>query len=347
MGRSWTNKRGQNSRSGLNMKIKLWGRIVTGIILVAGVVIGIVVSGLWFVVSEPQTKIRVNLEPIATPTPTPKVITVAAVGDVMLGRRVREQMIKKKDWSWPFRETAARLAQADITIGNLEAPMVTGCRQHDNRMVFCMNPEAREGLTLAGFDVLTLANNHMLNYGQEGLADTHWYLEQAEMQGTYDGELVMEEVGGQKIGFLGFDDVTQTLDLDEVSRQIGAADQTAGIVVAMVHWGNEYMASPSARQRQVGGVMARAGADLIIGSHPHWVQNVEKLGETLIFWSLGNFVFDQMWSEETRSGAIALLELKFQNSPLRQGLGGQAKLKTLEYELLPVRIYEYGQPRWK
>ena len=153
------------------MRKWLIGLIATGIILMMGMGIGIVVGrngardGDGVGLEEKQIS---RVKPELTATPASKIITISAVGDVMLGRTVREQMMKKNDWSWPFRETAARLAQADITVGNLEAPIVTDCMQHENRMVFCMNPEAREGLTMAGFDVFTLANNHMLNYGQPG-----------------------------------------------------------------------------------------------------------------------------------------------------------------------------------
>lgn len=277
------------------------------------------------------------LERGPTPTPEPIVITLAAVGDVMLGRTVREQMIKKGDWSWPFRETGSRLAQAEVMVGNLEAPIVDNCTQHENRMVFCMNPEAMEGLIGSGFDVFTLANNHMLNYGTQGLESTKKYLEGAGILGSYNGELVIKEVKGFKIGFLGYDDVSKPLNLNGVEQELASAAAITDMTITMVHWGNEYTASPSARQRQVAHAMKNGGADLILGSHPHWVQNVEKLGKTLIFWSLGNFVFDQMWSEETREGVIAEIRLQMTDDGLQK----------VEHGLVPVKIYEFGQPRFE
>lgn len=310
-------------------------------ILLFGVGLGIGgVIGPHFTRQEQVVRVKEEVmgirQQLPTPTPEPKVITMAAVGDVMLGRTVREQMMKKGDWSWPFREVGTRLVRADVTVGNLEAPIVDKCTQHENRMVFCMNPEAIEGLTGSGFDVVTLANNHMLNYGTSGLESTKKYLEGAGILGTYSGELVIKEVGGLKIGFLGYDDVSKPLNLNEVTREIASAAAQTDMTVAMVHWGNEYMASPSARQREVAQAMTNGGVDLILGSHPHWVQNVEKLGETLVFWSLGNFVFDQMWSEETRLGEIAEIRFKMQD----------ARIAQMEYELVPVKIFEYGQPRF-
>lgn len=287
-------------------------------------------------VETPETEIQRKQNRLA-PTETVRVITMAAVGDVMLGRSVREQILQRGDWTWPFLQTKKQLAETDVTVGNLESPIVKDCTQHENRMVFCTNPEALTGLTAAGFDVMTLANNHMLNYGAKGLSDTRELLNEVGIGATYNGELTIAEVKGLRMGFLGYDDVSRPLDLDEVKEQVASAAAVSDVTITMVHWGNEYMASPSARQREIAVAMAESGADMIIGSHPHWLQPVENLGRTLVFWSLGNFVFDQMWSEETRRGAMAKIDFKFKDDILIDK----------KFQMMPVTIYEYGQPRWE
>jgi poly-gamma-glutamate synthesis protein (capsule biosynthesis protein) len=108
------------------------------------------------------------------------------------------------------------------------------------------------------------------------------------------------------------------------------------VLVAMMHWGVEYVSEPSDRQVTLGRALIDAGVDVVVGAHPHWVQPVEEYQGKLIFYSLGNFVFDQMWSEETRLGEVADVEFRFE----------EGALVEMDYELLPVRIYEYGQPRF-
>ena len=214
--------------------------------------------------------------------------------------------------------------------------LLRDARAGENRFIVCARPQGLTGLAQAAFDVLSQANNHSLNYGQIAYEESVEQLAERGLAVTDPERLVVEEVKGVTFGFLGFDDVTKPIDLAVATAAIASASAQAAVVVPLVHWGVEYVDQPMPRQREVAQAMAQAGAKIIIGSHPHWVQGVEKVGETLVFWSLGNFVFDQMWSEETRSGRIAFLKLKVQNS----------KLKDIEYELVSVKIYDYGQPRW-
>jgi poly-gamma-glutamate synthesis protein (capsule biosynthesis protein) len=285
-----------------------------------------------------QKQIQVKV----VPTPTECKFTVAAVGDVMLGRSVQEQMEKKQDWTWPFASTATRLKQADITIGNLEAPLVTGCYQKENRYVLCTKPEAKAGLVKAGFDVVSLANNHTLNWGLAGYQETREVLAAEKIDTVDSGQWTEKTICGARVGFIGLDDVSRTLDLGEVRTQVASMAAQVEIPVVLIHWGIEYVDEPVARQREVANVLSEAGAKVVIGHHPHWVQPAEKIGETLVFWSLGNFVFDQMWSEETRMGEIAEIQFAADGGHLPAGEAGWA---VRQYQVVPVRIYEYGQPR--
>lgn len=307
-----------------------------GLGLLAVIVLTLIgVSGWWWGREAPLGEGEQPVTVVATPTPEVAVVTMAVVGDVMLGRSVQEQMEKRGDFSWPFREMAEDLAKADVTVGNLEAVVVPGCSQAENRFIFCMRPEAREGLTLAGFDVLSQANNHAYNYGIKAYEESVSLLA-AESMAVIDSErLVVKEIEGTTLGFLGFDDVSVPLDLARVRATVASASAKTEVTTVLVHWGVEYVDRPTVRQREVAQVLVEAGADIIAGSHPHWVQPMEYIGDTLVFWSLGNFVFDQMWSEQTRKGAVAWIEMSVQDR----------RLQKIDYEVVPVKIYEYGQPR--
>lgn len=266
---------------------------------------------------------------------TPVEITIGVVGDVMLGRSVNTRMLKYKDDKWPFFEVVEVLAGYDLTLGNLENPLIEGCKSKDEGMIFCGRPEATLGLVAAGFDGIGLENNHILNYGEAGKAETIEWLNEAGVLPIVQGGGREFEIEGVRMGVLAFDDVSKSLSEQEVIGEIEQWKDKVEVLMVMIHWGVEYVDIPNERQQFLGRQMIEAGADVVVGSHPHWTQTVEEYGDGVIFYSLGNFVFDQMWSEQTRLGSIALIKLKTQNS----------KLKTMEYELIPVKIYDYGQPR--
>src|SRR5690606_2415251 len=110
------------------------------------------------------------------------------------------------------------------------------------------------------------------------------------------------------------------------------AAMISDMVIVSVHWGVEYKAKPNQRQILLGRAMIDAGADVVLGHHPHWTQTVEEYQDGVIIYSLGNFIFDQMWSEETRRGDVVEFKLD--------------KTGVLGYQVKPIKIYDYGQPRW-
>jgi len=257
-------------------------------------------------------------------------IKVLLVGDVMLGRKVMLESQKKKDFVYPFRKVASTLSTSDIVFINLENPMVKDCPYTYAGFKFCSPPESAEGLVSAGVDVVNLANNHSMNYGQAGINETLEILGDKEILATGLGELKVLEKQGTSFGFLGFDfTVKEPIAADY--EQIKNADEQVDILIVGVHWGVEYTDKPTVSQRLWAKKMVEAGADVISGHHPHWVQGVDCIAEdgsasyiaandfkrgsvcqestVPIFYSLGNFIFDQMWSEETKKGAI--VELTF------------------------------------
>lgn len=258
----------------------------------------------------------------------PKQTTLVAAGDVMLGRFVNIKTRQGKDYRYPFLKTGAILTAADITFGNLESPMIANCPETATGMVFCAPSEAIEGLIFAGFDILSIANNHIYNYGKEGRRETIELLKQNGITSSFES-LIIKEVNDLKFGFLSFDLTVNNRAqpvLDKVNESVPKID----ILIVSLHWGNEYQKEPRDWQTALARQIIEAGARVIIGHHPHIVQPAEKYGRGLIFYSLGNFVFDQPWSEETKKGQIA--KVVFTGKEIK------------DYELFPVYIKD-SQPQ--
>lgn len=256
-------------------------------------------------------------------------------GDVMLGRTVNTRMIKYADFSWPFRKISNILMEADFTFVNLESPFRSGCQPTDGGMVFCGDPRSVQGLVDSGVDVVSLANNHVGNQGKEGIVQTKNILTQSGIGSVGQGEAFYTNIKGVKIALVGFSDIypifsgISPASKENISKEIAKARENADLVIATFHWGNEY--SPrSLRQKELARHAVDSGADLIIGHHPHWVQEIEEYKGKKIYYSLGNLVFDQMWSEETRKGLIVKLTYS-----------GNRMIKE---EQIPVKIFDYGQP---
>ncbi len=261
--------------------------------------------------------------------PTPPTLTLALTGDVMLGRGVAQAL--DGDWEAAFAEVQPWLTEADLAFANLESPLTAappppfippnngeGQRGgYDLRA----KPEAVAALHAAGFDVLSLANNHALDAGQAGLAETVATLDAAGITGLVD-----LEIGGlgnlvhwspaywptslPTYHFLAFDDSVAPLDVAAASDRVTAAAEQAALVVVSVHWGGEYQAAPGPRQRAIARALTEAGADLIVGHGPHVLQRVEWMGEALVAYSLGNFLFDQPYPADCRRGAILRVTLQ-------------------------------------
>jgi poly-gamma-glutamate synthesis protein (capsule biosynthesis protein) len=220
---------------------------------------------------------------------------------------------------------------ADLVFVNLENPIVEQCLRKTNGMVFCAPPEMLSGL-LPNKTIVNLANNHTLNYGNEGLASTVSFLSKANISATGYSQLVTRKIGDTTFGFLGFDkSQLANPTLTETERQFVVESKAkVDILIIALHWGIEYQQHPTEGQRKLAQELVSLGANVIVGHHPHWVQDTEMLGSTPVYYSLGNLIFDQTWSEETRKGL--LVKLTFQG-------------KTLEkQELIPTYIKQTGQP---
>lgn len=257
-------------------------------------------------------------------------------GDVMLGRSVNTRINKMHDPLWPFRKISDILSSADLTIVNLEAPFGSDCQLTDSGMVFCADAHSVEGLTFSGIDIVNLANNHISNMGKAGFDFTKKLLSSNGIDYIGTGTPVIKNIKNIKIAFLGFDDIApvypgvSSASEDNLKNQISSAKKNSDLVIAIFHWGNEY-SRHSSRQEKLAHLAIDSGADIIVGHHPHWVQEIESYQGKPIYYSLGNLVFDQMWSAETEKGL--LIKLTFSGKNL------------LKEEKIPVVIKDYGQPQ--
>jgi len=265
-----------------------------------------------------------------------------AVGDMMLGRGV-EYMVQKYgegDFSFLFLKIRSYLGQADVLFGNLEGPISQRGQKVGSIYSFEFSPTSTNALKSAGFDVVSLANNHMLDYQAIALQDTMANLQQAGIDyvgaGFNEQEafgLKIKEIQGVKIGFLGFENLGPVGwkagpsasdaggdrtgmawigwgDFEKVKKIITQSKAQVDILAVSLHAGQEYQQAPDDFQVTFAKMAITAGADLIIGHHSHVVQPLEKYKNGWIAYSLGNFVFDQFFSKETMEGAILKAEIK-------------------------------------
>ncbi|MEJ0021550.1 MAG: CapA family protein [Candidatus Doudnabacteria bacterium] len=283
-------------------------------------------------------------EQIVIPKSHAKITTIFLAGDIMLSRDVAGKMIKANDFTLPFQKTAEVTNSADIAFANLEAPFLDQPPYAQNDIKFKVDPKAVAGLKFAGFDILSTANNHALDQGQKGVFYTlAWLaLNQIKPIGTgpdcHIGQVL--ERNGIKFGFLAysyaaFNDggkkpdpaVCDANDTTQVSSDIHALKPKVDFLIVSMHMGIEYTRTPTIAQENFAHNAVDSGADLVVGAHPHWIQPPEQYQGKWIFYSLGNFVFDQMWSRETREGLTIKLSL--------------ADKKLSKIELMPVIIDDY------
>jgi poly-gamma-glutamate capsule biosynthesis protein CapA/YwtB (metallophosphatase superfamily) len=259
--------------------------------------------------------------------------TMLVGGDVMLGRSVNTRSIKYKDFNFPFLKIRDYLSSADLTMVNLETPVTEKCSPTDSGMIFCAPNESLVGLKWSGVDVVNLDNNHTLNHGDNGYEQTKKYLTQYGLSYFDDENFYLNEIKGVKVGVLGFDLVSNHRS-ERIQKMLALVSQKAEIcdlLVVNLHWGEEYVNIPSDWMRNIAKDLVVNGTDLIVGHHSHVIGGYEEIEGVPVIYSLGNLVFDQMWSEETRLGMM----MKFTYEGTR--------LVGKEYS--PVKIYDYGQPR--
>ncbi len=261
-------------------------------------------------------------------------VTVLAVGDIMLGASM-EPSIKQYGPDHPFQATAGIIRSADIAIGNLEAPFGTEGRPFKKRFTFLVPPSYAGALARAGFDVVAMANNHMMDYGSEPLLETIRILDSLGIAYSGAGRNLAQarrpaivERNGLKVAFLSYSKVhpaefwatakragTAPGEKTYIAEDVAAAKKQADLVVVSFHWGAELMDTPKSYQRELARLAIDSGADLILGHHPHILQGLEVYKGKLIAYSLGNFAFGSRSRKCTES---IILEVDLSPNGLRE-----------------------------
>ena len=246
-----------------------------------------------------------------------EVKTILFTGDIMLDRGV-EELINENNIYFPFQNILQFLKGVDIVCGNLEGPIV--CELPDfspQSLKFAFGTEMSKAVSIAGFNLLSLANNHASDMGIDGFKETKKNLMAYQIHST--GNPFCEKHDSCNEIFLSDDIIfsafnrilpfkTKDAEILDAIKELHV-NHPEKFIVINIHWGNEYQGHCSNTQRELAHRMIEAGADLIIGHHPHVVQNIENYRDRLIFYSLGNFVFDQYFSEETQEGLAVGLEI--------------------------------------
>ncbi|HOX21715.1 MAG TPA: CapA family protein [Candidatus Paceibacterota bacterium] len=293
--------------------------------------------------------------PTISPSPSPQnnEVAVLFLGDVMLSRGVAYQIYQNNDLYYPFYNIRALLQQNDFVFANFESPLIPGRQIHTGEMAFRVDENLAPVLKGLNFSILSLANNHMLDFGQKGLSNTLKILDENKIQYIGAGENYQEahqykilEKNDIKIAFLAYNDNdvilatneatenrpgTAFMDLGALKMDLAEAKKSADFVIISIHSGTEYEENPNNRQIKFAHAAIDSGANLVIGHHPHVVQPIEKYENGYIFYSLGNCVFDQAWSKETTEGIAA--QIVFTKNEIK------------DIKILPLLIENYSQPK--
>lgn len=281
------------------------GKITVGILTV-GIIIGVIY-------------LLPNIPPRAVPQEESKVKSVAVllVGDMFFDRYIR-QMANTVGGDFIFSCMYPFLQEADLAVGNLEGPITSNASvsigtkpENPLNFQFTFPPETASLLKRNNFEAVNIGNNHIGNFGMEGLVSTHTHLEEAGV-GYFGGVLGDEPVfriekNGLPLSFVSYNQFGGK-NAEDVARIIRDERTEGRSVIVYAHWGDEYSTSTS-RLREIATAFANNGARAVIGSHPHIVLPSEYISDTLVYYSLGNFIFDQYFDENVTRGLTVLLHI--------------------------------------
>ena len=285
-------------------------------------------------------------------------LTVA--GDIIIGRTVYQQESRLGDYTSSFVKVKDLLSSADYTIANAEWTAADGIAYPLQGMNFASPTKSLDGLTYAGIDAVSLANNHSMNGGgvafeqmltsltNRGIGYFGAGKDYAQAHAPY-----IADIKGTKVAFLGYTAIPGNFEagpnstgnafikiapwypfneasIAQMEADIKTAKIKAEVVIPFFHWSEEYVHVPNEQMRQVAHRAVEAGATMVVASHPHWVQGIEWYKDTLIAYSLGNFVFDQEQSLKTKQGVV--LSTEFAGNRLTKA------------SFTPIQIEDYYQP---
>jgi len=260
-----------------------------------------------------------------------KEYSMVAVGDVSYSRAVERAVKNRDNLFYPFEKVRDFISGADIAFANIETTIMEGRPIQDFEMVFRSNPSTADVLKEVGFDVVSLANNHTPDFRLKGVQDTIYNLNRVDILHSGLGENLEKalqpaviDLGDFKVSIISFLDPAfvpdsygaefdsyGTLFMNDYNLESAMmlAKEKSDLVFVSMHAGSEYVNNPNSFQVDFARKAIDLGAEMVIGHHPHVVQSMEKYKDKYIFYSLGNFVFDQPFSYETKAGVM--LDIKF------------------------------------
>jgi poly-gamma-glutamate synthesis protein (capsule biosynthesis protein) len=265
-------------------------------------------------------------------------IKICFVGDVFpadmpnnLGNGIASKFFSSEKTTWS-NHTKKIIGDADIAICNLESPLILD-DQHKPEIEFAGPKKFSQFLSKAGFHIVSIANNHILEHGESGFVKTMEALTSQNIKiiGLSDqvnfSKIIYHEIKEKVIAFVSFSAVPDPKNQDKYAKYSEEAvlknirkvkSNKIDYLVIYLHWGDEYINIPSRRQVESARKFIDQGADIVVGHHPHVIQPFEYYHHGVIFYSLGNFIFDMMWSKNVRMGLVAYVTLD----------GGQVKVNT-------------------
>lgn len=281
-----------------------------------------------------------------------------AVGDIMLSRGVNRAIERSNDPLLPFRASADLFDSVDFSLGNFETPVSGNDSKKGKGLVFNAREHDMAGLERFKFRIVCIANNHALDQGREGLKNTLRVLDERGIKHVGAGNELADawkpsvvEVNNIRVGFIGvsyssYNDggaqlnkfVARLEDVENLKMSIAEAKKSADLVIVAMHAGIEYRRKPEAAQIRFAHTAIDLGADAVIGHHPHWIQTIERYNGKFIFYSLGNFIFDQR-KQDTKEG----LAVRFTIKKRSDGTTSEAAFGSIE--LIPVIEERLGMPR--
>lgn len=261
-------------------------------------------------------------------TPHEEALTITAVGDIMLSRAVGAKL-KTVSLDAAFSQAADVLLDSDLVFANLESVLSTSTVESSKEIRFKADPARIDVLNYFGLTHVSVTNNHIGDYGRAAWEESIDYLNVGGVIpiGGYgnNGVPVFVEADDKKIAFLAFDTTIWKIDAETIENVVGPLKDQADVVVVSFHWGNEYQHQPTNQQVAIAQATIDAGADLVLGHHPHVLETIEKYHNGLILYSLGNFIFDQFGFDENESLVAKIFWTE----------------KTKKLELVPMRIDGY------
>ena len=269
-------------------------------------------------------------------------IQILFTGDLMFDRGIRYYANKNSSNEFIFNKVYPTLAKSDLVVSNLEGPITdnksisSGTEPgSSNNYIFTFDKSVADTLFAENIKLVDLGNNHILNFHNAGVKSTEEYLSDAGVEyfGSPNGnKSIIKNIDGLKIAFVSYNEFAESTNLDQAQTisEIQKLKTQSDLIIVFCHWGVEYTAEPTDAIKDLAHQFINAGADVIIGSHPHVKQSTEIFNNKKIYYSLGNFVFDQYFDEDVRNGLGVILKI-------------DPETKKLEFEDLNFYLQSGGQ----